>query len=210
MRKGAEQTFKLVGRISYPSWGAKLEAKYKLATIGGTPLSGKSTVAKGLAEATGWRLISAGQVWREAWRERFPDQEITFEEFWRSTTLEENRQLDEKFKGILEEGEGIIAEGRYIGARVSGDKHLKAFVTAPLETRAARLLKRGDSGAQTIEEARETILKREEDEREKYCLLYPDKPVYWVPENNHITVDTGALTPEQAVAAVMEALMRKD
>lgn len=85
---------------------------YNSIILSGTPVSGKSTLARRLSELYGWSVHSIGQLFREKWRELYPEGKVTFEEYWRNTTLEENLLMNQRMRNIVERG-GIIGDTRY-------------------------------------------------------------------------------------------------
>jgi len=137
---------------------------YTSIILSGLPASGKTTLAKRLSEHWGWPIHSLGQIWRDQWKEKYPQAEISFEGYWRQTSLEDNISINQKAKEIFRKG-AVIGESRY-SIYCDDIPSLSLFITAPLETRASRS---ADKYLDTSFFERKKILAgREKDEVEKF------------------------------------------
>lgn len=162
--------------------------------IDGPPGSGKSTVAGILSKMLGYRLESAGRIFRTMARERG----VSLEEFGAiaQNDLSIDQALDEKTVDITRQSEYLVIEGR-LTAPILSKYNIRAFrvyINAPLPVRADRVAKRDDI---TTEQAREAISKREASENDRYHSLYGitqgDRSSY------DLVVDSGTLTAQQVV-----------
>ncbi|MEE8402833.1 MAG: AAA family ATPase [Candidatus Hydrothermarchaeaceae archaeon] len=120
-------------------------------TIGGPIGSGKTTVAKAIADKFGFTHISAGVVFREMADEKG----ITLEEF--SKLAEENhefdRELDKRQIELAKKAENAVIDGRLSGWLIDAD--LKVWLKASLETRAKRVSGRdGKDYGKALEDVR--------------------------------------------------------
>jgi Cytidylate kinase len=85
---------------------------YKSIVISGLAGAGKTTLAKKLSGIYGWPVYSVGDLWRARWENKYPDKDIAFEEFWRTTSTQENLQTDTDFRAIVAK-ENVVADGRF-------------------------------------------------------------------------------------------------
>jgi len=133
-------------------------------TIDGAPGSGKSTVAKALAERLGLDYISAGQVFREMAEERG----LTLADFAELAKKDQriDIELDKRQKERAERG-NVVAEGRLCAHFIDAD--LKVFLDVPPGVGAERIAKREQKDFQ---QALEETKKRAEVDRERYREIY--------------------------------------
>ncbi|MCI4345009.1 MAG: (d)CMP kinase [Thermoplasmata archaeon] len=138
-----------------------------LLALGGPPGSGKSTAAKGVAEALHLTVHSAGDLFRGMAAERH----MSLVEFsWYAQEHPEvDLEIDEKMAGLAEPGR--VLEGRLVGEflRRRGTSALWVDVTASEPVRAERIARRDHL---TVAEALERTRAREKSERVRYAKLY--------------------------------------
>ncbi len=134
-------------------------------TISGPPGSGTSTVADIVASKLGFKLVSAGEIFRRLAREKG----YSLEEF--SRIAEENEEIDmfidHTQKEMAEKEENVVVEGRLSGWMI--EKALKIMIVADEETRYKRIAKRENK---PVEQIRVETKKREEYERDRYRKYY--------------------------------------
>ncbi|HOS81336.1 MAG TPA: AAA family ATPase [Methanolinea sp.] len=136
-------------------------------TVSGLPGSGTTSLARHLAEIRGYRLISAGEVFRQMARERGLD----LREFGRIAETEPSidREIDLRQREIAEREDDIIAEGRLSGWFV-GNADLRIWLQAPLSCRVERIFSRDT--IQDRETARLLTQEREACEARRYQDYY--------------------------------------
>src|SRR3989338_3437620 len=100
--------------------------------ISGLALAGKSTLVKRLSEAYNWPVHYIGGIWLEKWKKLYPDEEISFEDYWRKTTLEDNLEMERLSREIVYRGR-VICDGRYAVNHASNS--LLVFITADIDKR---------------------------------------------------------------------------
>ena len=136
-------------------------------TVSGPPGSGTTTLARRLAGRTGYRLISAGEVFRALAAERGMD----LAAFGALAEADPSIDLliDERQKEIAEAADDIVVEGRLSGLMVSS-ADLRVWLQAPLSVRVRRILERED-GADLVSAEAETA-EREACEARRYRQYY--------------------------------------
>lgn len=169
--------------------------------ISGKPKSGKSTLAKMLADSYGWEKLSLGGMWRERWERLYPNGEVPFDVFWKGTTIAENRKMNVEAKRIFEKGR-IVADSRFV-SYLSAKKCLLVYMTASLEARAKRS-SIGEYRGKSMTEITRLLLKRERDEVIMGKKLF--KTDYRDPEQFHLILNSERLTPEQEFAIVRKVM----
>jgi CMP/dCMP kinase len=136
-------------------------------TVSGPPGSGTTTLARQLAGRTGFRLISAGEVFRALAAERGMD----LAAFGALAEADPSIDLliDERQREIAEAADDIVVEGRLSGLMVTC-ADLRVWLQAPLPVRVRRILERED-GADLASAQIETA-EREACEARRYRQYY--------------------------------------
>ncbi len=169
--------------------------------ISGLPGSGKTTTAQQLATMLDWPNLYIGGMWRDEWKRRYPNEEMSFENFLHTITIKEDREMDERAHQMLSKGpivgdmwHGIIGEGLDI---------LRVFITAPLGVRAERGKNTGKYEGKSTEEIMELLAMREERQLNVAKQLYGDWYDYRDPSRYHITLNSGLLTVDEKINTVL-------
>ncbi len=134
--------------------------------VSGLPGSGKTTLAKALAEVLGLRYVSLGMIFRSIAKERG----LTLEEL--SRIAERDRSIDELIDSRAkdEARKGCVVVDGHISVWVLKDlAHLKILVTAPHDVRVKRVASRD---GRSLEEAEREVSTREESERRRFREYY--------------------------------------
>jgi cytidylate kinase len=164
-----------------------------IVTVSGEIGSGKSTVARALAQALGLRYLSTGQVFREEARRRH----VTLAELGRLAEQDPSidRTIDEMQVQAARAG-NILVESRLSGWLIDGD--LRIWLRAPLEVRASRVAARDGGDLAT---AARDVQAREACEHQRYRQTYrldlSDLTRY------HVIVDTAMWGADEVVAALL-------
>lgn len=170
-------------------------------TISGMIGSGKTTVCRMLGDILGYRTVISGHVFREMAKELG----VSLEEFGKLAEQDPryDRLIDERMLQAARQEQDIILEGRLAGQmlRRSSIPAFCVFLDAPLEVRVQRV-----SGREGVDlrEAMEEMRAREASEVLRYRKFYgidvTDRSIY------DMVIDTGSLTPEQVVEAIISRI----
>lgn len=164
-------------------------------TLGGQPASGKSTLAKQLAERLGYRHISAGDVMRKLAAEK----DMTLLEFseYAESHPEVDKLIDDEQKKLALGGDCVV-EGRISAYFIPAD--FKLWLTCDVSERVRRAAGRGDFA----DDLKSALKAREASERKRYKEFYSidlsDMSVY------DLVLDTTDLGVEEMVDAVEEKI----
>lgn len=180
-----------------------MSMKYKGILFSGLPGSGKTTTSRQLAEKLGWPVFYVGGLLRERWAQKYPNAELSFEEYLRSISPEEERETDDHAHEVLSKG-GIIGD-MWHGIIGEGLPILRVFITAPLEIRAERGMKtdKKEIAGKTLEEIKFLLNKRENRQLDLAKKLYGQDYDYRDPAGYHITLNSGLLTVEEKINTVL-------
>jgi cytidylate kinase len=169
-------------------------------TIGGTPGSGKSVIAKYLAEKFNLKYYSIGNIRRELAKKR-------------GLTILEYNQLDEdtdtevdNFQKELSKEEDIIVEGRL--AFYFLPQSIKIFLDVSPEEAADRIFndpRDSESSYLSKKELVIDIVKRKENDKERYKKLYGIDP--YDKKNFDFVLDTTNLSLEEVKDQVLKFIL---
>ncbi|MCS7112281.1 MAG: AAA family ATPase [Ignisphaera sp.] len=134
--------------------------------MGGPPGSGKTTIAKMLAERLSLRHISIGMLFRDIAIKRG----ISLLELSRLAQQDPSidYELDSLAKREAEKG-GVVIDGHAAPWLLKELAHLRIAVTASIDTRLRRLAERD---RKSIDEVLHETLSREQMERERFMRIY--------------------------------------
>jgi cytidylate kinase len=174
--------------------------KYNAINLSGLPISGKSTLAKKLSEIYGWEIYSVGKIWRKKYEKDHPNKDITFEEWWKATTVKDNIDADNQAREIMKKG-NVVGDFRF--SIICKDLPvLLVFVTADLDTRAKRATETEKYENKTIEEIKKLLLIRENNEVKMAKEIYGEDYDYRNPKQYHVILDSGKMTVEEEIEKV--------
>lgn len=168
-----------------------------IVTLGGQVASGKSTLAKKLANRLDIKHISAGSIMRELAAEK----NMALLEFstYAESHPEVDKLIDERQKELASKGDCIV-EGRVSAYFIPAD--YKVWLICSLKERCRRARGRGDTDAD-IEAA---IKAREESERKRYKKYYEidldDHSIY------DLVLDTSDISIDEMVDIVEEKIRK--
>ncbi len=164
-------------------------------TISGTPGSGKSTIAKLLAEKLGYKHYSVGDFRRE----RAESLGMNLNEYNKLGEEKDftDKEADEWQKKLGKEKDNFIIDGRLSYHFIS--KALKIFIDADEKERAKRIFndKRSSEKYKTKEEALKEIQQRQKSDIKRYEKYYGINP--FKKENHDLVIDTTGKNIEQTI-----------
>lgn len=168
-------------------------------TISGRVASGATTLSRKLAQTTGWNLVNGGELYREYVKKKG----IPLEK----TGLSDDtfhRELDTMIKEKLHKETNLIIESWLSGFDAQGiDGVYKIFVACPDDAiRIDRLVNREKM---TIEEAKEHLRTREEENLKKWEALYGTRDI-WNPKFYDLIIDTYANGPTETLDIALKAI----
>ena len=179
-------------------------------TISGFPGSGKSTVAKILAERLGFRRYYAGQVRREAAKKRG----LTLDEFNRlgEKDISTDKLVDDVLSELGKKEDNIVVEGRTAFHFIP--KSVKIFLDVRLEEGARRIFeekrrsnKRNEKPTASVEEELKILKERMRSDTKRYKKYYGidcfDK------KNYDLVIDTSGIPAENVVEKILGFLRKK-
>lgn len=178
-----------------------------IVTISGKAGSGKSTVAKLLAEKLKLKHYSIGDLMRAMASEK----KMSLIEL---NKLAENDktidfELDEKLKELGKAKDNFVVDGR-LTAFFIPKAQVRAFLDTDDQVRAERILKdrRAHEESKDINEMIKKIQAREESEKKRYNKYYgvdySDKKLY------NLVVDTTNISPNEVVEKILDFVKKID
>ena len=175
-------------------------------SISGLHGTGKSTIAKKIAEALSYEYYSTGN----AFREKAKELNMTLEEFTRyvENHPEIDNELDEKIVKIAKKGD-IVVDSQLSGFLLKSIADLRIILTCPLETRVKRMAER--DGAQYDEKMEETIM-REKSEADRFKDLYKIdlNDANQIKEAYDVIISTEGLSIEEVFNNAMHVINSKN
>src|SRR5262252_2500090 len=164
--------------------------KRQIITIAGSPGSGKSSTAKAIASALGFRHFSSGDLFRQLAVERGESIEAM------NISAEVQRDIDLKVDNLLQEiyrtGDKLVIDSRMAWHWMP--MSFKVFLVLDPDTAAVRIFDhlqeegRMSEDARSVQEVRESIDRRFASEQKRYASLYGVNPTD--PLNFDIIINT--------------------
>ncbi|MCL4419032.1 cytidylate kinase family protein [Patescibacteria group bacterium] len=178
-------------------------------TISGRIGSGATTLAKRLSEKLGWEMLEGGQILRRAQKEVGADVSET-----NKRPDHYDLEYEEMVKKILKEENHRIIQSHLAGFDAQGIQGIfKILVVCEDEggndkkdIRIDRLINRDKI---SVEEAKNEVAQREENNLEKWSRLYADsdpKWNYWKKEYYDLIIDTYSHNKEETLRIALKAL----
>ncbi|TXT64948.1 MAG: Cytidylate kinase [Promethearchaeota archaeon] len=171
--------------------------------IGGFHGTGKSTVAKKLAEKLNLKYYSTGEAFRDL-AEEFG---MNLEEFskYAEAHPEIDKNLDEKVIQVAKNTDKIIIESLLSAYLLKDQADCKILLKAPLKTRVKRMVERDNSD---FEEKLKETKSREKSEIQRFIELY-DIDLMNTQDRDEVfdlIIDTGTHSVEAVVEKIIEYL----
>lgn len=172
--------------------------KYQSIVFSGLPGAGKSTLVAKLKEIYGWPVLSVGDLWRMRWAKLYPGKEISFEEYWRTTSSEDNKQINVDFRKEVTKNH-LLGDSRYT-IYLKGLPVFLVFLTADLKTRAVRGVGLAKYNGSNEEEIRDILYRREADEVAASKRLFEYD--YRDPAYYHLILNTAMISQDEEIAII--------
>ena len=168
-------------------------------TVSGHVASGATTLSKSIANTFNWTLYNGGEMYREYAKKLGIPLERTD-----LSSDEYHLKLDEFIKNKLKTEKNIIVESWLSGFDAQGISGVfKIFVEcSDLSLRIDRLVNREKM---TIEQAKEHLTTREEENLKKWQKLYGTTDI-WNPALYDLVIDTYKFGPTETLNLTMAAL----
>ncbi|MGM5482582.1 MAG: (d)CMP kinase [Nanobdellota archaeon] len=169
-------------------------------SISGTPASGKSSIAKKLAEELGYKYYSMGDLQRQIANEK----NITIQELSKLESEDKSidQQIDNKQRKLGKEKDNFIIDSR-LAPHFIPDA-VKIFVDADPNIRAERRVgqKRNEENFESTQDAFELMQKRQESDRDRFINFYGFD--FLDMSNYELVVDTTGLTIDDACEKIKQ------
>ena len=172
---------------------------FEAIVVTGTPFSGKTTLAKLLAEHFNWRYFSVGHMWRDLWKKNYPKGDMSFENFWLQTTDDDNREMDKAAGELLKEGH-VVGDLRY-GFIHRDPQTLIVFAKCDIDVRVKRALEINAYPGKDFAQIKEILEQRERDEVDRCQALYNGD--YRDSKNYDLLFDTTDAAPDEALEKIL-------
>lgn len=177
-------------------------------SISGLPGSGKSTVAKILVERLSLDRFYMGQILRD----KAKDMGITLEELLilaKNDGGKIDNELDEIVKSYGLKNDNFIIESRTAWHFIPNSK--KIFIDVDIDESAKRIYKdrisnsdRNEEPANSVEEVKQQIIERIENEKNRYMKYYGINP--YDTSNFDIVIDSTNLSPDEVAQEIMKQI----
>jgi cytidylate kinase len=174
-----------------------------IVTISGEPGAGKSSCARGLAAGLKLARYSTGDLMRKMAAERGKKLEELSRDAEHSFDID--RELDERQKLLGRAEDDFVIDGRLSAFFIP--HAIKVFLTADLDERARRIHHDGrdEERSESIENAREQILARQNSEIKRYLAWYDFNP--YDPKFYDIVFDTTRHSVDETVRRITDAVI---
>lgn len=185
----------------------------RIITVSGRIASGSTTLARHLAEKLSWRHIEGGDIFWERVRTKLNlDSKDTHKR-----PDEEDEIFDEELKKIITDEKDIVLETKLAGFNAQGVEGVfKVLVICEdqngedhMDIRMDRFMNREKS---TVEDAKEELIQRENNDLDKWRRIYANNDtnwVYWDRGYYDLVVNTYSLNAQESLDLVLSAIGKK-
>jgi cytidylate kinase len=182
----------------------KLEPQYRIVTISGKYAVGTTTLAENLKEALGWRHINVGALQRKYDRQHNINENM---QGALSRSDEHEREMDNMTKKMLKQEKNLIYEAWLAGFMAQGIPGvLKVLLICSDDAVIIDRVVNRDKV--TVEEAKQYIKQREEENNAKWKKLYGDYD-FWDPKYYDLVIDTFSSGQMETLGRVLDKLNYK-
>lgn len=167
--------------------------------VTGTPFSGKTTLAKLLAQHFGWKYFSVGEAWKLEWKRKYPKGDMGFDNYMAQTTDAEHRGMDKMVSDIIKKGH-VVVDARH-GFLHRDHTVLVIFTKCDIDERAKRALEKKEYPTNDFAVVKEALEQEERDQVDRCIAIYGQD--YRSPNNYDMEFDTTNSPPDEAIERVM-------
>ncbi|MDO8609405.1 MAG: cytidylate kinase family protein [bacterium] len=180
---------------------SNISLKYRAITVSGKIATGTTTLAKNLSRSLGWKHINIGGIQREFDRVNKINEN---QQGALSRSDEHERSMEQMTLNMLQKDSNLVYEAWLSGfvAREIPDILRVLLVCGHEDIRIDRVVNRENI---TIEEAKNWIKQREEENVVKWKQLYGDYD-FWDPKYYTVTIDTYGKGPMETLGHVLDKL----
>lgn len=182
----------------------KVEPQYRIITIAGKYAVGTTTLAENLKDTLGWKYVNVGAIQREYDRKNNINEN---RQGALSRSDEHERKMDDMTKKMLKEEKNLIYEAwlaGFMAQRIPGV--LKVLLICSEEAvRIDRVVNRDEI---SVDEAKQYIKQREEENSVKWKKLYGDHD-FWDPKYYDLVIDTYSSGQMETLGRVLDKLNSK-
>lgn len=177
-------------------------------TIGGNIGTGKSTLARRLANTLSYEYIYTGQTFRDLAKKKGLSIEDFYAEMKNNSKLE--REIDERQAKLMREKDNLVVQGRvaWYFAKLSPFQVFNVFLTVDPMVGAERVAQRPESKGKTVREVARGNIFRETTERERYKMLYEIQN-HLDPRHYDFMLDTSKLTEDEVFKKVVAKIQER-
>lgn len=183
---------------------AAVSPKYKNITVSGKIAVGTTTLAKNLQQTLGWKYINTGQLQREFDRHHGINEH---KQGALARSDDHERQMEEMSKKKLNQEKHLIYEA-WLSGFVARDIPGVLKVLLICSEDAVRIDRVVNRDKVTVEEAKQFIKQREEENIKKWKKLYGDYD-FWDPKYYDLVIDTFSSGSMQTLGRVLDKLNSK-
>jgi cytidylate kinase len=167
--------------------------------VTGSPYSGKTTLAKLLAEHLKWKFFSITDQWKAEWKKKFPKGDTGFDNFMLQTTEEDHRRMDREAHNIIMKG-NVVADLIY-GFLYRNPSVLIVYTKCDIDERVKRALAKNDYPGKDFAQVKEILEQVERDYVDRCQALYQQD--YREPSNYDLEFDTTNAAPDEALSRII-------
>lgn len=173
---------------------------FECIVVAGPPFSGKTTLAKILADQFGWKYFSVEELWRAKWKEKYPKGDESFENFMLQVTDDEEKAMDQMVGDIMKQGH-VVGDMEY-GFLYRDPQTLIVFTQCDIDERVKRALGLNRYPDRDFAQVKDILEQRDRDDVDRCQSLYGSD--YRDSKNYDILFDTTDAAPDEALEKIME------